>query len=239
MPHQVISVPEAHALLRDANPTVLDMRDAASFKCGHIPGAHRLTEALLSHLMRNGARREPALLYCYHGNSSQEMSRFLVGMGFIQLYELRGGWQAWEQADTPADDIDRRLPGGMTPLMLAAATGDRVGVNDLIARGANLNLCNDDGNNALWLACFSADAAIVETLIGAGIDLNQVNATGATALHYCASASRPTLLRLLLDAGADPELATQDDFTALDLCADRESLRLLRLSPLQITNPKH
>lgn len=97
MSHRVIDVREAQSLLNQLEPTVLDMRDAASYGQGHIPGALHLTDDLLGKLMRNGARRRPTLLYCYHGNSSQEMSRLLVGMGFSALHELEGGWQAWQR----------------------------------------------------------------------------------------------------------------------------------------------
>jgi len=35
-------------------------------------------------------------VYCYHGNSSRDLCTLLVGMGLRQVYNLVGGWAAWE-----------------------------------------------------------------------------------------------------------------------------------------------
>lgn len=237
MSHQVVNVAQAKQLLAQESPTVLDTRDAARFGRGHIPGAERLSDPLLAKLMRTGARRRPTLLYCYHGNTSQEMSRLLVGMGFSALHESAGGWQAWEreggevalpEGARSAPGIDQRDERGMTPLMRAAVAGDLRRVSDCIARGADPAAVNNDGNNALWFACFGGNARLVELLIRQGVPLDQANETGATALHYCASSGKPDLVGLLLRTGADPTRTTQDGFSALDLAADIRSLRQLR-----------
>jgi thiosulfate/3-mercaptopyruvate sulfurtransferase len=233
MSYRVVSVGEARGLLRIGNPTVLDMRDEPSFAKGHLPGAERLTERLIGRLMRSGARRHPTLIYCWRGTASADMAQLLVAMGFCDLHELAGGWEAWERealAQAPESPAPPATPrrGGMTPLMAAASRGDLEAAGALIASGADLQAVNADGNNALWLACFGGNADLVRLLIGHGIDIDRANDNGATALAYCASAGRPGLVALLLEAGADPTPTTLDGFSALDLAADRASLRLLR-----------
>lgn len=264
MKHTIIDVPQAKALL-EQQPIVLDMRDLASFKRGHIPGARHLDEDLVQMLMRTGKRRQTTLLYCYHGNSSTDMARLLVGMGFSDLHELRGGWQAWQQAGqtqaahanpaanpaaNPVVGAEIRPKSGlptnaenasastaaMTPLMRAAAAGDLPGVVVLLDQGAELNAINQDGNNALWLACFSGNENLVRYLIQAEVNVDQANENGATALIYCASAGKAKLVEMLLEAGADPSLRTLDDFSALDLAADRQSFRLLRAATSAATS---
>ncbi|MGB1109124.1 MAG: ankyrin repeat domain-containing protein [Gammaproteobacteria bacterium] len=227
---KVVSVQEAKTLLA-TQPIVLDTRDEASFQRDHIPGAQRLDDALIRQLISSGKRKLTTLLYCYHGNSSKDIARMLVGMGFSDLHELSGGWQAWEREQTESanpHDVNARKARGMTPLMLAAAAGDLREVISLLNRGADMNLVNEDGNNALWLACYSGDEALVSYLIQQGIDVNHVNENGATALIYSASSGRPRMVKLLLDAAADPHTRTQDGFNALDLAADKGSFHLLR-----------
>lgn len=102
MSHAIVSVLEAEALLREADPLVLDMRDAASYARGHLPGAQRLDDAMIARSIRDGGRRRPVLLYCYRGNTSRDMARLLAGMGFTGLHELAGGWEAWARESCAA-----------------------------------------------------------------------------------------------------------------------------------------
>ena len=101
-------------------------------------------------------------------------------------------------------------------------------VSILIQAGADINLTNNDGNNALWLACFSGDENTINVLIENGIDIDNCNITGATALIYASSTGKSSIVKQLLEAGADPFIKTQDDFTALDLAASPQTYRLLR-----------
>ncbi len=117
---------------------------------------------------------------------------------------------------------------GFTPLMLAARQGraDRVGA--LLARGADPNVRNSDGNGALWFACFADCEACIAALIEAGVDLDNQNVNGATALIYACSAGKAGVVRQLLAASADIQRRTLDDFKAIDSCSSRECLELMR-----------
>jgi rhodanese-related sulfurtransferase len=80
MPHRVLTIREAQALLRERGNTVLDMRDAANSGRGHIPGAQHLTDALLAEPMRDGARRKPTLL-CWASVGKSGLVALLSGAG--------------------------------------------------------------------------------------------------------------------------------------------------------------
>ncbi len=45
-------------------------------------------------------RHSPVVVYCAHGNSSRDICHLLSGMGFEQVYNLEGGWLAWQHFNT-------------------------------------------------------------------------------------------------------------------------------------------
>lgn len=117
---------------------------------------------------------------------------------------------------------------GQLALILAAQQGRADAISYLLDAGADLDVIDPYGNNALWAACFIESKACIDLLLAAGIAIDYQNPSGATALIYASSSGRHEIVEHLLRAGADPLLATQDDFTALDLASTRECLKLLR-----------
>ena len=114
------------------------------------------------------------------------------------------------------------------PLILASQQGYLQVVHFLIEQGADLDVIDHYGNNALWAACYAENSACIAALIDAGININYQNyASGATALIFAASSSREKVVEQLVAAGADQDLKTHDDFTALDLASTRKILKLL------------
>lgn len=248
---QRLRAPDAAAWLA-AHPhaLVLDAREERHHAQGHLPDCVRLDGRNHERLLMREPKDRPVFIYCYHGNASQTYADMFIDFGFTAVYDLIGGWEAWQQlAAQPAPHIapdampaplqhwlqahglpDAHTPGahGNTPLMQAAWRGEVAIVQALLAQGVSLTEVNGDGNNALWLACVSNDPALVTLLAQAGVPIDHVNATGATCLMYAASSSKPDIVRVLLGLGADPSIKTQDDFTALDMAASLECLQLLR-----------
>jgi ankyrin repeat protein len=132
-----------------------------------------------------------------------------------------------EQGFDPAQP-GLRIGNDTTALMHAARHGRADLLAALLARGADVNALNSDGNGALWFACFADSGPCVEALIAAGAVLDNQNVNGATALIYCASAGKSARVAQLLAAGADVRRKTLDDYTALDSCANLACLKLLR-----------
>ncbi len=86
-------VPE---LLERRDLEILDMRDQRSFDAGHIQRAKPADDNNVGRLMRNRQRDMPILVYCYRGNSSRELAGFFSGLGYRDVFNLDGGWRAWE-----------------------------------------------------------------------------------------------------------------------------------------------
>jgi rhodanese-related sulfurtransferase len=246
--YQCISAAQAEQMIDDANMLVLDMRDFRSYLAGHHPKALHLSDGNLATLLKHTAKHVPILIYCYHGNSSQDMAQLFSDFGFKNCYSLDGGYEAWFQTvKRPSRELSDSLkswmkergfdPGNLdergwnndTALMRAAREGAAAICEELLKAGASVNLKNKDGNNALWLACVSESEHIIQMLLAHGIDIDNQNDNGATALIHASSAGKTGMVKSLAAYGADASLATLDDFSALDAAANIEILELLRV----------
>lgn len=252
--HTRLNAAQAAELLATGGVKVLDSRDPAAFERDHIEGAARLDGSNLDHLLMSLPKTQPVLLVCYHGNASQTYAQMFADFRFQQVYDLIGGYAAWEAhraASLPAmaprsvalsewlaqhgfalDNINATIANQTTPLMHAARHDELAIVNELIASGADVNANNADGNQALWLACFANALDVIDALVKAGAQLDHQNDNGATCLMYAASAGKHEVVQRLLKAGASIRLRSLDDFTALDMAANIECLHLLRQADL-------
>ena len=246
MSYQTLHASEVLDLCAQAQTRVLDCRDPRSYEQGHLPGAQLVSDEVVKRLARSD-KDQPVLVYCYHGVSSRDLATFLVNFGFTRVFNLDGGWQAWANLQNSLTavvseqlqnwlldqgfelaNLNSRIANGMTPLMQAALMAETVFVKILLEAGADVDLLNNDMNNALWFACVSESAEIIELLIEHGININNSNVNGATSLLYAASAGKYSVVKLLVEAGADLTLETLDGFTALDSASTIEVLRFLR-----------
>lgn len=90
-----LSAAEALDLIRsDATITVFDVRDVASYQCGHLDGAAHLTEDRVLHQMRRLAKDAPVLIYCYHGNASKIYAQMFVDFRHTRVFSVDGGYEA-------------------------------------------------------------------------------------------------------------------------------------------------
>ncbi len=251
--YQRISVSTSGHLIHERNPIIFDVRDTASYQAAHLPNAIYLSDQTLKSTIKKAARDRPILVYCYHGNASQDIAKLFCDFGFSDVYSLDGGFESWHrempcavhspvQAESePSIDFSAWLVEqqfdpehlevcvqGMAPLIKACQSGRADVAAALIRAGAGLDAVDGYGNDALWAACFSGDLPTLAVLRDAGIDLNRQNINGSTCLIYAASAGKTRVVEFLLQAGADARLENQDGFTALDLAANIEILKLLK-----------
>lgn len=91
-----ISVEEANTLLSEkSSASVVDIRDEMSFQEGHINGATHLGNHNLQGFIDEAPLENPLLVYCYHGNSSQNAAHYLTNQGFKEVYSIDGGYEVW------------------------------------------------------------------------------------------------------------------------------------------------
>lgn len=89
-------------------PLLLDVRTAAEFDAGHIPGARNLSSDQLSARLGElkGFEQQPVVVYCRSGRRAALVEAQLEKQGFTQIYHLTGDWQGWVKAKHPVRTAD-------------------------------------------------------------------------------------------------------------------------------------
>lgn len=111
--------------------------------------------------------------------------------------------QAGAESSTQANaGLDARNAQGLTPLLVAAASGQTATIHSLLAQGANVNATSADGRTALIAAAQNGQAGAVQALIAAGADLNWRTRGTGTALNVAENKGETRIAAMLLAAGA-------------------------------------
>jgi ankyrin repeat protein len=126
------------------------------------------------------------------------MRNWGIAAGILTTALMAGaaGIAVAENADEP------RRPDGSTPLQWAVFNGDLPETQRLLQMGADPQVANNYGVNALLLAADIADANLIQALLKAGADANSANADGETALHLVARSGNLEAAKILIKAGA-------------------------------------
>jgi ankyrin repeat protein/CHAT domain-containing protein len=129
-------------------------------------------------------------------------------------------------------DLNQQTVGGLTPLHLAAASGDVEVTRFLIARRAKLELTDEQGKTALSLAAAAGNASVVELLADSGAKIDAVDANGSTPL-LCAvehpESQSQKAVELLLAHGANPNAQSKGSLTPLLLAVHHDDEALVRV----------
>lgn len=101
--YKLISPPEAIGLINREDAVVIDTRNKAEFKSGHISDAILIP---LPEIKENSDQLKkyegkPLVFYCKSGQRSDEACKILSKQGFNNIYALSGGIQSWEDANMP------------------------------------------------------------------------------------------------------------------------------------------
>jgi len=75
---------------------LLDVRQPGEYESGHIPGAKLVPLPDLNDRLGEIDAGKPTIVYCASGGRSRVASQMLVGKGFDEVYNLSGGFKAWE-----------------------------------------------------------------------------------------------------------------------------------------------
>ena len=119
--------------------------------------------------------------------------------------------------------------------MEAVCEGDVEAVNQLIAKGVDLDCFDDEQSRPLHVAAHLGHAAVASALIAAGADLESKGQLEGTPLHAAASGNESGLAALLLDAQACVDACDESGLTPLHRAAQR---RRARGAPLAVPRPR-
>ena len=84
---------EAH---KQESYLLLDVREIGEYEQEHLPGAKLIPLSQLSDSLHLLDPEKPTIVYCAVGGRSRVAAQTLTGKGFHEVYNLKGGIQAWK-----------------------------------------------------------------------------------------------------------------------------------------------
>jgi len=126
---------------------------------------------------------------------------------FLQAVRESKGDEVNKLLDKPGTVIvnTRDRQTGEAALHIVAKRGDTTYVSYLLARGADPNIKDGEGNTPLLVAVNNGAGGVIDLLVKGGANVNLGNGSGETPLIRAVQRRDLSLVRILLAAGADPD----------------------------------
>ncbi len=99
--YAIIEAGNAVSLMDDKDLIILDVREQKERKKGYIKGDTHIPLASVSDKLATLDKHKKVLVYCLSGRRSAHISGLLSRNGFDQVYNLKGGINAWKKANLP------------------------------------------------------------------------------------------------------------------------------------------
>lgn len=98
-----ISPSQAVQLINHGNALLLDVREDNEVSTGKIQGAKHIALGILKQRIDDlkDYKSKPVIAYCRSGTRSSQACDMLTKNNFENVYELKGGLIAWENANLP------------------------------------------------------------------------------------------------------------------------------------------
>ena len=94
-----ITAQELHARQESKDPPlVIDVRDRAEYKTGHVPGAINIPQKKLARQLDKLVDANSVVLYCYNGKRTRLAEQTLIENDIHNVFHLEGGLIGWRQA---------------------------------------------------------------------------------------------------------------------------------------------
>uniref|UniRef100_A0A8C2G317 Kinase D-interacting substrate 220a n=1 Tax=Cyprinus carpio TaxID=7962 RepID=A0A8C2G317_CYPCA len=126
-------------------------------------------------------------------------------------------------------EVDTRSENGQTALMLASEQGSLEIVQELIRRGANVNLDDIDCWTALISAAKEGHTEVVKELLENNANVEHRDMGGWSALMWAACKGRLEVAHLLLEKGANPNITGQYSVYPIIWAAGRGHAEIVQL----------
>jgi monothiol glutaredoxin len=103
-PVRPLSVQDLHDRLIAGTIDVVDVRPAAARALAPFPHPHEVLDEDSQDRLAALSKGTPLAFLCHHGNSSRQAAEHFRGLGFLDVYNVEGGIDAW------ARDVDPKVP---------------------------------------------------------------------------------------------------------------------------------
>lgn len=103
-PLKQISTHEATQLINKEDAVVLDIRNSADFKKGHILGATQLSPEAVSKAdfsKLEKSKNKPIIVVCAMGMTAKRTATQMLKAGFARVSVLKGGMSTWQGEGLP------------------------------------------------------------------------------------------------------------------------------------------
>uniref|UniRef100_G3X0G6 Ankyrin 3 n=1 Tax=Sarcophilus harrisii TaxID=9305 RepID=G3X0G6_SARHA len=110
----------------------------------------------------------------------------------------------------------------------AARAGNLEKALDYIKNGVDINICNQNGLNALHLASKEGHVEVVSELIHREANVDAATKKGNTALHIASLAGQTEVVKVLATNGANLNAQSQNGFTPLYMAAQENHLEVVK-----------
>ncbi|XP_041117113.1 ankyrin-3-like isoform X10 [Polyodon spathula] len=110
----------------------------------------------------------------------------------------------------------------------AARAGNIEKALDYLKTGVDINICNQNGLNALHLASKEGHVEVVVELIKQGANVDASTKKGNTALHIASLAGQNEVVKELVTNGANVNAQSQNGFTPLYMAAQENHLEVVK-----------
>lgn len=98
-----VSTHEATRLINQNNALVLDIREKADFKAGHLVDSVNIPNSQVGNRISELEKHksDPIIVVCKTGQTASAASKTLKDNGFAQVYRLSGGIMEWTNNNLP------------------------------------------------------------------------------------------------------------------------------------------
>ncbi|WP_110685596.1 rhodanese-like domain-containing protein [Salinicola aestuarinus] len=98
-----VSTTEATTLINREDGLLLDIRESAEFKAGHIAGAKNVPQSRLKERLPQLEKHKesPVIVVCKQGQNAGAAVTELTQAGFSRVYKLKGGMAQWQADNLP------------------------------------------------------------------------------------------------------------------------------------------
>ncbi|MES2878454.1 MAG: rhodanese-like domain-containing protein [Pseudomonadota bacterium] len=101
---QEVPLEAAEQAIREAD-VLLDVREAAEYTAGHLPGSVHVSRGMLEFKLSNtpelSSRDLKIVLYCKTSGRAALAACALLDMGYLNIKSIAGGFDAWVAAGKP------------------------------------------------------------------------------------------------------------------------------------------
>lgn len=126
------------AVIENASPVLIDVREASEYEAGHIPGAINIPLRTLAQNLDKVPADTPVMVYCASGHRASMATTSLRVLGYDNVRAYPPGWKGWSGAGEEVDTT-----------MVEAATYEMPEINGEVLAAVDEFLTNiPDG----WLA---------------------------------------------------------------------------------------